>query len=294
MRVKSETTRAGFTLLEVILATSISLVILYGVYSAIDIHLRSADAGRELTQRSTIARALFTRITNDVQPSLGLPDPGLYRSTDSGSESSDEGGEAALDEFADEILNTRVLAVQGDPYSLRLFVSRVPREAYVEKNTLEEQTEDGEAIQDGSQINSDQREIVYWFVEGQEEGKKGLARQEVRRVTADFESVPLAQGTAEEVNHILAEEVRSVTFAYWDGTNWQDEWDGNALGADGLTPMGPPLAIEVVIELEFPGPTPESPMRTQSYRHVIHIPTANGTLPEIESEDGTMSSVPVP
>lgn len=301
---RSKMTRhSGFTLLEVILSMAITMVLLYGIYTAMNINLRQAQQGRDLVERSTVARSLFARIANDIEPSLGLPDPGLFRSTDSGSSSTGGTSTGAStgsttgattggatggteEELLEDPANVRLLAVQGDIETLRMFVSRVPREAYVERNTLEEQ--EGNEFQEGDQILSDQREIVYWFIPDLGNGSGGLARQEVKLVTADLESEPLAMGTAEEENYLLSSEVRSVTFSYWDGTSWLEEWDGTQLGADGVTPQGPPLAIEIIIELQFPGPTPESLPKTHTFRHVVHIPTANGPLPEVTGEEGTL------
>ncbi len=292
IRERASRGRSGFTLLEVILATSIAMLLLWGVYTSINVQLNYTQQGRDVTEQSSLARSLFTRIANDVEPSIGLPDPGLFRAKEEegaapgGTTGGTTNGTTEEDILADDVGTTRVLAVQGDTTMLRLYVSRVPREAYVERNTLEEQPEDAEDAEgDGNpeQIVSDQREIVYWLVE---EGREtGLARQEVRRVTADFESVPIAMGQSDESKHIIAEEVRSVSFAYWDGTAWFDEWDGNELGADGVTPKGPPLAIEVLITMEFPGPTLDHDPVQRTYRHVIHIPTANGPVPEIEGEE---------
>jgi hypothetical protein len=74
--------------------------------------------------------------------------------------------------------------------------------------------------------------------------------------------------------YVVAEEVRSLAFQYFDGTNWQDTWDSTATGSDGMTPMGPPLAIAITVGLSPPGSTDAS--KVQTYRHVVALMTANG------------------
>ena len=43
-----------------------------------------------------------------------------------------------------------------------------------------------------------------------------------------------------ESSFIIADEVRSLQFQYFDGTDWQDSWDSTTLGSDGITPIGSP------------------------------------------------------
>jgi len=47
--------------------------------------------------------------------------------------------------------------------------------------------------------------------------------------------------------------VKTLTFSYFDGTDWQDSWDGTQLGSDGMTPVGAPLAIAITIGIAPPG-----------------------------------------
>src|SRR5262245_17795316 len=79
MTLHSRTPRRGFTLLEVILATSIGLIIMYALYLAIDVSLRFSEAGREVVEHATISRSLAARISSDIAPCVGIPDPSRYR-----------------------------------------------------------------------------------------------------------------------------------------------------------------------------------------------------------------------
>src|SRR5207253_917962 len=98
---------------------------------------------------------------------------------------------------------------------------------------------------DGRGVNSDLRRVTYWL--GGNGEPLGLCREELRSVTADDANAPLPPNVPDEPSYVLAEEVKSLRFRYFDGTSWQDSWDGTAPGPDGPTPKGPPLAIEITL-----------------------------------------------
>jgi hypothetical protein len=130
---------------------------------------------------------------------------------------------------------------------------------------------------------SDTRRISYWLVGDGNSPGGGLAKQEVQQVTSDDALTNLPPGVEDGTYKIIAEEVRSLTFSYFDGTNWNDTWDSTQPGADGVTPIGPPVAVSIEIELPGVG-GPDVP--TKRYRHVVSIVTANGTTPQSNSTSG--------
>src|SRR5438132_792583 len=58
--------RRGFTLLEMLLATFVSVLLMGALYVAMDVQIRHARAGRDVIEQSTLARALKARITNEI------------------------------------------------------------------------------------------------------------------------------------------------------------------------------------------------------------------------------------
>ena len=61
MRTRTRTSRRGFTLLEVLLASAIGLLILYSLYQAIDLHLRGMkEDGRKVPK--AVSSAEFVTI----------------------------------------------------------------------------------------------------------------------------------------------------------------------------------------------------------------------------------------
>jgi len=307
-------TRKGYTLLEVLLAMAISVLLLGAVYVAMNNQLHLAQAGREVVEQATLARALLARMQNDIASSANLCDPARYRiqnSTNSSSGSTTNAGgtsptgtsggtsstpsasggagasamsggssagstssngsgtnstssTSSSTSTAGNNVVTLPLGVQGDANTMNLFVSKVPREVWG--------TQDGD-----TPIVSDLRRISYWLAGSGD--TQGLARQEIKVATSQ-DAANLPPGIDNETSYIIADEVRSVSFSYFDGTSWNDSWDSTQLGADGITPIGPPRAIAITIGIPRPGTGPtggSSEKALKTYRHVVAILSANGT-----------------
>jgi prepilin-type N-terminal cleavage/methylation domain-containing protein len=181
------------------------------------------------------------------------------------------------------------LAVQGDSEHLTLFVTRIPQTPGIPGFDTSNVANDPNGIPP----TSDVWRITYWLAGGGSE-PLGLARQEIQLSTSDDATVPADQ-IPDEANFVIAEEVKSLSFSYWDGTTWQDSWDGTqaptinggvsaggtSSGSSGSTssgsttsngyPAGPPLAIAINIGLAS-----TTTGEVKQHRHVIAIPTANG------------------
>lgn len=307
--------RGGYTLLEVLLAMAIAVLLLAGLYTAMSVQLHHAEAGRDVVTQATLARALLSRIRQDIAGATNMPDASRYRlqgaqgggsgqsgmsgaaggtgttggagttgatgasgaggTSGSGGTSSAGGtttGSATpgLLTAADGSMVNWVYGIQGDSANLNLFVSKLPREL-MSLSILTNGTQD-----DGSPALpvGDLRRVSYWMADG----NNGLARQEVKVETAQ-DIAALAPNVVDDgtgtSNIKYTPEVRSINFSYFDGTNWNDTWDSTTLGADGITPVGPPRAVAVTIEVVQPGANGTE--RLKSYRHVVFIASANGT-----------------
>ena len=279
--------RPGFTLLEMLLATFVSVLLMGAVYVAVDIQLRHADAGRDAIGRDSLGRALLAAMTNDIKRCVNQVAPTLPPATstsssasslaaassttpsttssnvtpsasatsNSGASSPATGSPAsALPATGDTMQFT--LGVRGTPTTLTLYVSKLPKELDSSR----------------AEMVSDLRLISYWLAN---DGTRplGLARQEFKRVTSDE-----ANGAAGLPVKLLADEVQSLEFRYFDGQSWVDTWDGTELGLDGLTPIGPPLLIEITLGIAMPNMDNHSrgQVSLKYYRHVVSIATADG------------------
>jgi prepilin-type N-terminal cleavage/methylation domain-containing protein len=287
--------RHGYTLLEVILALAVSVLLLAGLYVALDIQIGSTHAGRKLVEQSTVARYVVNRITSDVLTNLGPVDPTLTKQSSSGgttttastttttsgattttttmasgttgstSSSSTASGSSTAAPF---VFNLGIQGnVQGGPQTLSLYVSRLPTELF--QGDL--------AANPDQQANlTDLRRVTYWLATN-----GGLARQEVKNVTSNDDLNVQPPNVPDEQSLVIQPEVSNITFEFFDGTTWQPSWDGTQLSTvDNKTPIGPPAAIRVTMTIvsNVVGglPNPDDPGRT--YQYVIPIPTANSCV----------------
>jgi hypothetical protein len=286
--------RKGFTLLEITLAASIGLVLLWGLYVAMDVQLSQAHVGRELIEHGKIARSLFRGITSDINSNLGAFDPRMLPSSGSteapasaapasatptpstsdatanSAAATDASAAATTPESSSEPATDGAVAfnvgVQGGSDWLMLTAGRVPRELAMFQRDASK-----------GQLASDLRRITYWVVE---EG--GLARHETTRVTAsDLPATP--DDIPDPFSCVLAREVIAVTFEYFNGSGWQSTWSGTDPGEDGETPIGPPAAIAVTLTIQRGQPNADGQLQSVNYRHVVVIPSANSLIPPAEA-----------
>jgi hypothetical protein len=156
--------------------------------------------------------------------------------------------------------------VQGDSSTLNLYLARVPREAIPTDPDVAPQTV------------SDLRRVSWWMTDD------GLARQEVNVETSQDALDNLPPGLPDEEDYVVASEVKSLQFQYFDGTSWQDSWDCTTVGEDGVTPIGPPQAIRVTMEITTSGSGTGNGSRKKRYRHVVACVTANGTTQQTQQQ----------
>jgi hypothetical protein len=300
-----------------LLASAIAVMLMGALYVAVDVQLRHVQISRDVVEQSSLTRVLVGRISNDIRGTLA---PQLPKSSGGGGSSSGggntstsatgavasatttpsrstttsmsaptgtsgastAGATSSASTTSSGVTNTVVfnLGVQGDNTTLVLYVTRGPRELY----GLIGGSPDAVA----SETVSDLRRISYWLV-GDSGSAQGLARQEVKLVTsADYINNLPPDIPEDPTWKVIAPEVQSVMFRYWDGNTWQDTWDSTQPPADNSStnPQGPPRAIEITVGLPVVGGGDGQNLKT--YRHVIALPTANGALPS--STSGTSGS----
>jgi len=279
------------------------VLLLGALYVAVDLQLRFAQAGRDRVENSTLSRSIFARITSDTTYTIGLPDTARFRlqaaaagstststTTTSTTGSSTTGAAttgaatsgASTTASAAPTTNTNAAAtftngsgveviippfgIMGDNDTLTMFISKVPREMITAQ--LEQQESD-------VPIYGDVRRVSYWL-----DGELGgLVRQEIKILTSDSSGAVDPSQLPPNVSDpttvsLLADEVKSVKFEYFDGQNWNDTWDSTVFGADGVTPLGSPVAVRVTLGIQEVGKTDP-----KQYVHVIVIDTANGSTP---------------
>lgn len=296
-------TASGFTLIEVLVAVAMALLLMTAVYSAIDMHWRYKSAGQMELQRGQVARAVYAQLSMDIRSvQFAAPDPEeAAELEDDEADTDDEDGEDLADIDADDLLQTESLGVFGTSTRLTLHVNKpVPPRSF---NRVGADDEENDLVL----MESEQRSVT-WFLadlgggdlEGQAaarfvddpamiaaglvdndsalDGPLGLSRSEVDRLSGDIDAPAETDSSLADVAEFLAPEINSLVFRYFDGVDWQDEWDSEALGAI-------PTAIEITIG--FVPPSPDDILQATasdaiptSYRFVVALPVADAMISE--------------
>jgi prepilin-type N-terminal cleavage/methylation domain-containing protein len=293
--------RSAFTLLEVLLALVIAVLLLIAVYSVIGYQLTAVQTGRSVIERTTLSRSLANRMTMDIHAAVALCDAARYRrpqallaqlntvlsaltapetgsGTGSGSGSGSgsgaptgESGATGSDMPSTPAPSTEPvtlpLGVLGTSEQLHLYITRVPTESFSSPSAVE-----------SNMLTSDLRRVTYWLSD------QGLCRYEARTITSEEGLNPTIP--SDTTKSIMAEEVASLEFSYFDGNAWTDSWDSTQLGADTKTPMGSPRAIAIRMGVRQPGVKNDT-SEPRIYRFVVPIHTANGApqIPPMTQED---------
>jgi prepilin-type N-terminal cleavage/methylation domain-containing protein len=258
MRRHRPSTRGGFTLLEVLLASVVATVLLGAVYAALDLTINLIDANRRVIAASDVTRAVTSRLIADMTNTLGpLPpnsggsDPVSQGAAAAPSDSSGAAGASApastasvpadpdAPSAAASGLNVPFGAgVIGSDKQVTLFVSRLPG-----------------ALTDPALANptalptSDLTRVTYYLASD----GAGLARQAHSAVTADGVWNASDPDRSNELTDVIAPEVKDITFEYYDGGSWLGSWDGSATDVDGVSLTGPPRAVRVTLVLQLKG-----------------------------------------
>lgn len=298
--------RQGFNLLEVLLAAALTAVLVMIISQALNTYYRSTVTSRVELERSRLVRAIQRQIASDIRnvtfafqkeasasstvssstststsssSTTGTSSTGGTGTsgTSSGSSSSTTTDETTTTTIsvvgADDQLAAGSAGVVGDIANLKLHVS-LPR--------METQIfSDAEYY--AATTSSDLRQICYYWMAGGsldnqtgETSQSGLARYEADRLEATFAET---SGKALAMPKILAPEIASVSFRYFDGLTWLESWDSPTMQAL-------PRAIEVTLQF-VPAEnrlgtifnTGVSPMSNQA-TFVIAVPLADPKPPE--------------
>jgi prepilin-type N-terminal cleavage/methylation domain-containing protein len=272
--------RAGYTLLEVLVASAIAALLLAALYVALDTAMIRMDTGRDQVGGNDFARALFNRIGADLQASLGPLQPksgggtpmdpastsgstptggtttggtgtnttGTGSNSTTGSSGTSGSTSGSTTASASDTGSTEGTAVASDlPFQGGVFGTNKSVSVFLSR--VPTALIDPAAAADPESIHStDLRKVTYY-----QSSTGALCRQERPWVTADGVRNSLEPDSSTEAFDVIAPEVVDATFEYYDGGTWQGSWDGSMTGLDGVTPVGPPRAIRVTLVLEFPG-----------------------------------------
>jgi prepilin-type N-terminal cleavage/methylation domain-containing protein len=304
--------RPGFTLLEVLLAALLAALVLAAVYTLFNVTLQQTQAGRDSTEVENLARGVFNKISNDLNGTLAPLPPktggnsaaggGLSSSTSSGSSGSGSSSTASgsgtsgsgsgsstsgsgSSTSSSPSATDNATAVAGSyPFEggligddgqkmMAIYTARTP-DIY------------GRYSNANDQLSSDQRQVIYWFVEG-----SGLYRRERPWVTDTDVNANIDMDATAPETVLLAEEVTAATFEFTDGVDWYSSWDGTQPGPDGVTPQGAPRAVRLTLTFQFS--VGSGPPISKTMQQVLAINPAPGLYtptPQSPPTDGGSGS----
>ena len=309
----------GFTLLEVILAVALTAILMGIIAGAIEFHMRQLTIRRTHIEEAQLARAVLRRIADDLR-AVVVYRPVDFSSVEAMNDMADAASDAldslsgestataeepettAADDLASSVVPPSTPGIYGNQFELQVDISRIPR---YEEYEL--------AMQTGQQIGglSDLKTVTYYLMGaggtlsastanaiGVAEGAdSGLIRRVVSRATSRYALTGgNFQGT-QDADQLLAPEVADMQFQFFDGYQWNLEWDSDIRG-------GIPLAVEIMIVIDdfrLDDPTDRDRARTgvaqngataqdNIYRLVVYLPGAEPLDPNEDTSTSVDSS----
>jgi hypothetical protein len=251
--------RTGYTFLEVILALGLSLILVAGIYSAVQMTYQQWEVGRQAAEEAQVVRALFQRIRTDLHATITTWTPPAAPEAASsstagaatGGSGSTAGGSAtggstgstsgttsgatssAGDAAAQNPTEFPPGGVMGAGDSISVVARLAPSDLDFSQNlpvgttasVMKTITYRVGALQDSESID---------------DGVEGLIRDESPG-TPDATS---PDGHSPETrSDLLAPEVRQIRISYYDGLFWSDSWD--------LLQSGPPLCVQIEVGMKL-------------------------------------------
>ncbi len=286
--------RRGFSLLEVVLSLSLSVILLGAIGAAIDQSWRLSSQGQVEMQRQQVARAVLRIMERDVRSVMFVPPSdfaedeeetsssstttagaGTSSTTAAGSSSTagttSGGSEATGPGTTQPVVVLTSRGIRGDQFSIKIDGARPQRE-------LAFATPVNEAIP--SSQTSDLRTVTYRFAAANSSGNGGFSRQEGDRYATASAETQGKDAAANFSSAALAPEIAAMEFRYFDGVTWLTGWDSVAMGRL-------PRAVEVQLRFASAEVKRNSLLNagvnrsTQIVRLVMHVPAAD-PVPEEE------------
>jgi len=303
--------RSGYTLLELLLSLALSVLVIGMIGTAIQLYLISLTQLQSKIERKQIARGLVQMISNDLRAGVqykaadyadlenlvqtqalalndGIAELRELEALGTGAELPAPDAIEEDPEF-EQIIDEETAAFRpalfGNERSIALDVSRLPRMDQYNSIIAGDNTEE--------QTPSDVKTLGYFFsnanpsnndgVQFSSIASGGLYRRQIDRAVASHAGDSGLVTSPDDNSNLIASEVAEVRFRYFNGDNWQSEWDSEENG-------GFPTAIEVILVIDPTRSTSgadylyngfDSAVMEQ-YRSVVHLPAAE--LPPEEQE----------
>lgn len=312
--------RKAFSLLELILALALTTVIFSTIAASFHVFLKTVTEQQREIEQHQVARNVMAIIGNDIRAALqykpvdvtgveNLAASELLVAGIIGGESAEDiiaidalgASEAEEDvsdvsDGSDELTEEEIALADcvdcrptliGTETALTVDVSRLPR--------LDEYNPLVASNSEEVQLPSDLKAISYFIGRpsaGDNSGRNslfsdqvnelgGLYRRNIDRAVANYAGEEGIMDFADSYADLISPEVVELTFRYFDGEQWNTEWDNFERG-------GFPLAVEIVVTMDpnrLNSDDPDSysgfdPNTMQRYRSVVNLPVSEIIEPE--------------
>lgn len=259
--------RQAFSLLELILAIGLSIALVALLGMAINLHLVRLESSQSTILQAQLARAVLHRIADDLRGATTAPTQdvaelmaaaeaaGLFDVDEV--DTTQDDADAADSGVDDEPLP----GINGTFEAVQIDRARVQQSLAIPADSLTPIT----------RIEAGWAQVSYTM--STNPSLAGLVRTEAVR---DHTRWREEQGQAAPLVDPLAGEVLSVRFAYFDGTQYVQQWD--MAEQESL-----PAAVEVTVEIVAADPDdPTAPLERRTprtYRRVVRLPAASQETP---------------
>ena len=289
---KPQLSRAAYTLLELILALALSVIVMLGISMAIQLYLVALTKQQAFIERKLVAKGVREMIGNDLRGAIqykaedysdleNLVQSQLMKVNQAASALSGEES-APEEQAADPVIDEENVAFRptliGTENAILIDVSRLPR--------LDEYNPLVANLESSAQSPSDVKSVAYFvsLSETQDNSQVqfankvapgGLYRRAIDRAVANYSGDTSLLQSADDYCRLVASEIAQIQFRYFDGEDWQLQWDSVENG-------GFPTAIEVTIVID-----PQRSVAGQNYSYagfdnqnmesqtfVVHLPAA--------------------
>lgn len=289
---------AGYTLLELLLSLTLSVVIVGAIGMSIQLYLVSLTRQQAMIERKQIARSVSQMISSDLRAGVqykaadysGLENLVKTQLLAANNPQGEEDEMEAADEDTEPVLDEEAVSFRpslvGGPDSIAIDISRLPR--------LDQYNPVIADNESSMQTKSDVKTLAYFFSTSNPTNRDGvqfsptaapggLYRRTIDRAVATFNGDSGLVSTPDEYCNLVASEIAEIKFRFFDGSSWQTSWDSEENG-------GFPPAVEVTIVMD---PRRMSDGKNYAYggfdqqamelyRSVVHLPAAE--LPMEEEE----------
>jgi prepilin-type N-terminal cleavage/methylation domain-containing protein len=243
------TARAGFTLLEVLLAMTLMSVLAATLYASLHVAFRARDSVEAAGEESRAGQLALDMVRRDLCEAL--PPTGVLAGAFTGT--NNESGSA----IGGSVINTG--AGIGTATGIGTGAGSNDISFYAAAHTPNDVPPEGDVC------------LIEFSLGADEDGKTALVRYTTTGLLAPETQTPAAE--------VLCRNVQALNFRFFDGTDWLDTWDSSQeVDASGRGEL--PLAVEVTLTLTADAAgAPAAPIATPGAQNAGRVLTCVVTLP---------------